>query len=166
MTHEDLRELLGAYALDAVDAGEAVLLEQHVRICSECRTELAELREAAALLSYPIEASAATLWERVVDGLDGGVAPPQFVMPPRGPPADTHESRRPSLVTAVVVLFALVCLLAAGWGWDHRRATTRLAQADRRRRWSKRSPRRWVNLTCGSPICSTAAAEMSPPPSR
>jgi len=43
MTNEEcrpFRELLPSYALEALDPDEASLLERHLRICADCRTEL------------------------------------------------------------------------------------------------------------------------------
>lgn len=43
--------LSGAYALDALDDAERAVFEQHLAGCAECRTEVAGLREAAALIA-------------------------------------------------------------------------------------------------------------------
>jgi hypothetical protein len=69
--HEELSELLGAYALDAVTGEERRILESHLRGCDECRTEVLEHLEVAAGLG----ARAATppppdLWDRITNGLD------------------------------------------------------------------------------------------------
>ena len=47
----EIHHLTGAYALDAVDDLERARFEQHLADCEDCRTEVASLREAAALLS-------------------------------------------------------------------------------------------------------------------
>jgi hypothetical protein len=49
--HETLRGLLGAWALNAVTAVEADLLEQHLAGCSGCADEAGRLRDAAGWLS-------------------------------------------------------------------------------------------------------------------
>lgn len=52
MEHQEYQELLAVHALDALDASEARALEEHLSACADCRAELAELREAAALLAH------------------------------------------------------------------------------------------------------------------
>jgi len=48
--HDELRELLGVYALDALLPAERAALRAHLAECPECRAELAELQVAAASL--------------------------------------------------------------------------------------------------------------------
>ena len=73
-THEEVQELLGAYALDAVDAEEAVLVEDHLRDCPRCRAEVAQHRETAALLANEHAEVPSGLWDRVALSLEE--APP------------------------------------------------------------------------------------------
>lgn len=47
----DIHSLVGAYALDAVDDLERAAFDRHLRECETCRTEVDELREAAARLA-------------------------------------------------------------------------------------------------------------------
>ena len=47
LTHEDIQELLGAYALHAVDPDEAELVERHLETCPRCRAEVEGHREVA-----------------------------------------------------------------------------------------------------------------------
>jgi anti-sigma factor RsiW len=55
VTHEEARDLIAAYALDALPSEEAVDLESHLAACERCRRELAEFRETAALLATAVE---------------------------------------------------------------------------------------------------------------
>ena len=58
MEHQEYQELLAVHALDALDASEARVLEEHLGTCADCRTEMNELRDAAALLAHaatPVE---------------------------------------------------------------------------------------------------------------
>ncbi len=68
--HHELQELLGAYALDAVDPDEAAEIEFHLLTCPRCRAELAEHREVAALLGYAGAPAPAGVWDRIVAGLE------------------------------------------------------------------------------------------------
>lgn len=75
-THHDIEELLGAYALDAVDADEARLVEAHLVDCPRCRAEVAEHREVAALLtSGSTEPVPDGVWDRIAADL-GDTPPP------------------------------------------------------------------------------------------
>ena len=47
----DIHKFSGAYALDALDDLERARFDQHLTTCDDCRSEVAELRETAALLA-------------------------------------------------------------------------------------------------------------------
>jgi anti-sigma-K factor RskA len=69
MEHNEIRDLLGVYALDAIaDDTERELVIQHLDRCAECRAEVAEHLEALAMLA-PIETSelADGIWDGVRD---------------------------------------------------------------------------------------------------
>lgn len=81
ISHEDASELLGAYALDAVDGVERTDLEEHLASCPRCGAELDGLREAAGALGNSVEPPPEELWSRIAAGLgdhseeDGGAPP-------------------------------------------------------------------------------------------
>lgn len=52
MSHKEYQDLVAVYALDALDATEVRSVEDHLGTCAECRADLAELRDAGALLAY------------------------------------------------------------------------------------------------------------------
>jgi hypothetical protein len=69
--HEELKELLGAYALDAVTREERRTLESHLRGCDDCRTEVLEhLEVAAGLGAHAATPPPPDLWDRITHGLD------------------------------------------------------------------------------------------------
>jgi anti-sigma factor RsiW len=74
--HADIQELLGAYALDAVDPESAALVERHLAECPRCAIEVAQHHEVAGLLANSGGASPAHLWGRIADRLDG--SPPAW----------------------------------------------------------------------------------------
>lgn len=74
LSHRDIEELLGAFALDAVDAVEAMVIESHLRDCPRCRAEVTAYRETAALLVEDRLEPPADLWDRLAAGLEE--APP------------------------------------------------------------------------------------------
>ncbi len=65
LSHSSYEELLGAYALDAVDETEAAALEMHLMQCPRCRDEVARHRETAALLGHVGATAPAGLWDRI-----------------------------------------------------------------------------------------------------
>ena len=76
MNHEEYKELLALEALGALEADEREALGAHLATCAECRAELAELRDASAMLAYaaaPI-APGAELRARVLDSVRGAAA--------------------------------------------------------------------------------------------
>lgn len=70
LTHPEIEELLGVYALDAVPGDERELVERHLRECVRCRQEVAEHREAAALLALGAPAPGG-LWDRISGSIAG-----------------------------------------------------------------------------------------------
>lgn len=52
MNHQNYQEMLAAQALNALDAGDAHLLEMHLETCAECRSQLSELQNTAAWLAF------------------------------------------------------------------------------------------------------------------
>ena len=88
--HDEVVELLGAYALDAVEGDEARRIERHLAECPRCRAEMDELREVAAALAVQnaleAEQPPPELWARISGGLGAGAT---------GAPA----SRKPASIT-------------------------------------------------------------------
>lgn len=112
----DLHALSGAYAVDALDDAERTRFEEHLRHCADCRNEVAELQETAAVL-----------------GLDRATAPPESLralvladidtvrpLPPVVAPAVALPSRRRWLSRPVLAAASVVAVLAlaatAWWG--------------------------------------------------
>lgn len=50
--HDELRSLIGAYAVDATDAVERRRIERHLPTCEECANEVRMLRETASELAW------------------------------------------------------------------------------------------------------------------
>ena len=71
MSHADIEELLGAYALDAVDPETAALVEQHLDGCVRCAAEVAQHHEVAGLLANSGGIPPATLWDGIAGRLQG-----------------------------------------------------------------------------------------------
>lgn len=120
----DVHKLTGAYAVDAVDDLERARFEQHLAECEDCRAEVAELRETAALLAESTAvAPPAALRASVLAGISQiRPLPPEVpVLAPRSAPE--HRSGRrawtPFLVAAALALVAGVgALIVQPWGGD------------------------------------------------
>jgi anti-sigma-K factor RskA len=119
MSHDEASDLLGVYALDAVDGPELAELEAHLATCPRCRAELDSLHEVAAALGNSVEPLPEGLWSTIASRLPerpGDEEPPP--MPrlatesrsPFRPPPDRRQRRRR---TAVATLGALAVAAAA-----------------------------------------------------
>jgi anti-sigma factor RsiW len=72
-------DLLGAYALDAVDDDERQAIERHLDNCAQCRREVAEHREVAGMLASGWLPAPEGLWDRIAGSLEE--PPPPLRMP-------------------------------------------------------------------------------------
>jgi hypothetical protein len=107
MTHDEISELLGAYALDAVEPAERDEVEEHLLSCARCRAEVADHREVAALLAHSGSDAPADLWDRIAGSLEA--APPRLDLAPVGDLDEARRRRRPTRIgTAVAVAAALL----------------------------------------------------------
>jgi anti-sigma-K factor RskA len=106
--HPEVEELLGAFALDALDSDEADAVDLHLRDCPRCRAEVADYRETAALLAFGGVEAPAGVWEKIQASLEE--APPQLAL---GRVIPMKESRWRSMGARVAAMAAVVISLAA-----------------------------------------------------
>lgn len=108
MTHLEIQESLGVFALDAVDDDERRIIEAHIAECDECRDEVAEHREVITKLAATERWAPPGLW----DGIATQLTPPatEPVHPDTSSDlADIVPLRRPWLrVAAVAAAMVLV----------------------------------------------------------
>lgn len=109
LQHDEIEELLGAYALDAVDGDEAEAVELHLRECARCRAEVEEHREVAALLAHSGSVAPDAVWERIAGTIDE--APPAAVMPLARPGRPPSRRGTAWLSTALAAAAAVVAVL-------------------------------------------------------
>jgi hypothetical protein len=102
-SHEEIQELLGAYALNATEPEEREAVDLHLDDCPRCRAEVSELREVAALLANTGSPAPEGVWDRIVDALEE--APPPLRLPLPGGGAE---------VTPIRMARRLVSLRTAG----------------------------------------------------
>jgi hypothetical protein len=116
-THEELADLLGAYALDAVDDtdGEREAVRLHLLECARCRAEVEEHREVAALLAHAGEQAPTAVWDRIAATVEGEAPPasgPVLLPPPPTPIPVRRWWARPAPLLAAA---AVVVIAALGW---------------------------------------------------
>jgi hypothetical protein len=114
-THQDIVELLGAFALDAVDDDERDVIEAHLAGCPRCRAEVEGHRETAALLAHSGERAPEGVWDRIAEALDE--APPALDLArlaPRRPARRTIPLRVAAMTMAVAAAVTLFLGVALG----------------------------------------------------
>ena len=113
LTHEEAAELLGAYALDAVEPDEAAAIELHLRECARCRAEVGEHRETAAMLAHAGADAPPDLWSRIAGAIETPADADVVPLPPRlGLSAKAPMARRQWwLAPAAAAAAAVVAVL-------------------------------------------------------
>jgi anti-sigma factor RsiW len=119
----DIHKLTGAYVLDAVDDLERARFEQHLAECDDCRAEVAELRETAALLAETTAVTPpASLRASVLSGISQVRPLPPEVTSPTSRGAEQRAGRRswmPFLVAAAVaILVGVGAMVTQPWTTD------------------------------------------------
>jgi hypothetical protein len=75
LSHDEMRELLAASALNALPADEAEQVDRHLQRCSHCRAEMVGFGAAASLLAGPSSEAPRGVWEDIVATIEH--APPE-----------------------------------------------------------------------------------------
>lgn len=70
LTHAEAVELLGAYALDAVETDERDAVERHLQDCPRCRAEVADHQTVASFLGSAGGPAPEGLWDRIAGALE------------------------------------------------------------------------------------------------
>lgn len=109
LLHPEIEELLGAYAIDAIDADERQLIERHLRQCLACEAEVREHREVAATLA-PGGLTPEALWDAITAALEE--APPPLELAP----IVALDRRRPRSKPVLTSLAAVAAAAAAFLG--------------------------------------------------
>jgi anti-sigma factor RsiW len=65
-----VQDLLGAYALDAVDDDERQAVERHLEGCQPCRAEVGQHQEVAAFLAAGWSPAPDGVWDRIASSLE------------------------------------------------------------------------------------------------
>lgn len=98
-SHDDIRSLLGVYALDAIDdSDELAAVENHLARCAECREEVDGHRSVAAVMAQAELTAPAGLWDRIGSELE---------------PAPARPSSRWTVIQGITSIAAAVSVVAA-----------------------------------------------------
>jgi anti-sigma-K factor RskA len=125
MSHDEASDLLGAYALDAVDGDELTALEEHLETCPRCRAELDSLRDVAAAMGNSVEPTPEGLWSQIAlrlpDRQEDEQPPPmpRLTQEPRSPfraPASGSPRRRRNVVSTIGAIAVAAAAVAVVLG--------------------------------------------------
>jgi len=110
--HDDIVELLGAYALHAVDPAERDAIERHLEECPRCRAEVADHRWVATQLGNSGGDAPDGLWDRIAATLEETAPAMRLDLPVPGgaviPLADRRRRGNRLVVGAVAAAAAVV----------------------------------------------------------
>jgi hypothetical protein len=113
-THDDLQELLGVYALHALEPDQAQVVEGHLELCPRCRAEVSGHREVATMLGNTGGHAPAGLWDRISAQLEEA-PPPMRLALPEGEgsviPLASHRRQRSNRVVAAAVGMAAALVI-------------------------------------------------------
>ncbi len=148
LSHREIEELLGAYALDAVDPETAALVEEHLERCVRCSIEVAQHHEVAGMLANSGGRPPARLWNGIAERLGGtsgqswgrlaarleAPEPDPGTAADRTPDEPDHTEaipvgavrRRRRVTTATAVLAAAAVIVAFGLGLQVRHLHTQV----------------------------------------
>lgn len=121
MNHAEVAQLLGAFALDAVDPEEAQAIHTHLLECPRCSSEVAEHWEVTGLIANVGVDAPAELWDRIAARIDTGSdvrsdarrpAPLRLGPPASAPRSSNSVARRRLTWAAVGAVAASVAVVA------------------------------------------------------
>ncbi|QFR02685.1 MDMPI N domain containing protein [Streptomyces phaeolivaceus] len=98
LEHRVLKALLGAWALAACSAEEALAVEEHLGVCGACADEARRLREAVGLLHPPESLDLDPALRTQVLDLCLGRRPPRIPVPRWAAPYDAETARLDALL--------------------------------------------------------------------
>ena len=71
LSHTEIEELLGVYALDAVDRETAAIVEKHLDQCMRCSIEVVQHHEVAGMLANSGGVPSVHVWDGIASQLGG-----------------------------------------------------------------------------------------------
>lgn len=149
--HDQIRDMLGAYALDATENAETARVEAHLATCDDCRGEVDELLEVAGMLGTTDVPPPPHVWEQISAQL--GSEPPAVVTTLRAARRERRSARfAPLLIAAAILLLAGI----AGLGYMNVRQQGQLNRANDK----------LATIGSGSPLQAAADRAIAEPGSK
>jgi hypothetical protein len=119
LSHTEVVDLLGAYALDALDPPERDAVDEHARGCTACADEIFEHREVAGLLTPGWAQPPEGLWEKIAASLEEVPPPldlaPVIAMKARGRGTTTAARPRRSIGLGIAAMVAAAAVAMIGF---------------------------------------------------
>lgn len=113
LSNQELDELLGAFALDAVDGDEREQVEQYLGRSPRARAVVAEYRETAALLAHAGTEAPPGVWERIEESVAEETPPPPTAATAAVVPLGPRRAGRLRRVAAAAAAAAAVLVVGA-----------------------------------------------------
>jgi anti-sigma factor RsiW len=125
MNHDEIAQLLGAFALDAVDPDEAEAVRHHLDECPRCASEVAEHWEVTGLIANAGVDAPPELWDRIAARIEAAPPAPAGArrpaplqrrpvsMAPPGAPRRAHQRMVRSAVGTIAAAAAVVAVVLA-----------------------------------------------------
>ena len=117
LSHQEVADLLGAYALDALEPAELQTVDRHVQGCQTCLAEIAQHREVAGLLTPGWSKPPPGLWEKISASLEEVPPPldlaPVIAMKPRA--AVRQAAPRRSFGAGIAAMVAIAAVAMVGF---------------------------------------------------
>jgi type IV secretory pathway VirB2 component (pilin) len=118
MSHEEVAQLLGAFALDAVDPDEADAIRRHLDECPRCASEVAEHWEVTGLIANVGVDAPAELWDRIAARIEAAPvgarrpAPLQLTSPSTSPSGASRRAYQRVALSVVGTIAAAAAVVA------------------------------------------------------
>jgi anti-sigma-K factor RskA len=135
LSPEEIKDLLAAYAIDAVDEGERRAIDDFLAADPDARSEVINLQQAASYLAHTGGPPPPGVWERlelaIQDQTSAGTpAPPRIVPGARRPSSQTRRWQLIAVAASIVALvFGAFLVFSNDDGSDRTSDTAALAQA-------------------------------------
>jgi Anti-sigma-K factor rskA/Putative zinc-finger len=115
MSHDALIELLGAFAVDAVEPAEAVAIQAHLAVCPRCCGEVARDQQTAAMLANSGGEAPSEVWDAVAARIEAPARSSSgfpVLPPPTSDEPGVRRRLRPSVARRAAMLVAAAAVAA------------------------------------------------------
>jgi anti-sigma-K factor RskA len=134
LSPDDVRDLIGAYAIDAVDDDERRAIDAHLEQDADLRAEVSGLQHSASVLAHTGGPPPAGVWERLEAAIQesrgpGEAPPPRLASRARAARSPRRWEWFAAAASVVAIVFAALWLVDRDGGSSGRSSTSELAAA-------------------------------------